>query len=49
MFEVPADGGVLKTAETVILSLVEKTPISPDTYLMKFALPDGLTFGAAPG
>ena len=45
----PADGGVLKTADSVSLELVEKTLISPDSYLLKFLLPNGLTFGVPPG
>ena len=39
----------MKSAESVSLELVEKSLISPDSYLLKFALPEGLTFGVPPG
>ena len=49
LFRVPDVGGVLQQTSPVNLKIKEKIVLSHDSYLYKFELPDGLTFGCPLG
>lgn len=43
------EGGLLQKTSPAILKIKEKIELSHDSYLFKFELPDGLTFGCPLG
>jgi ferredoxin-NADP reductase len=49
VFEVPNGTSVFGTNFTASLKLVEKTKVSHDSYILKFELPEGKTFGVPLG